>query len=248
MGGLSVVTRALLTGTHLTVHDGFDAEDVEEAADEGCTLISLVPAALARIDPHRFRRILVGGQAPPADRPPHVVATYGLTESGSGVVYDGVPLDGVDVRIAAEGEVELRGPMLLRAYRDGSDPRSADGWLPTGDLGSMEDGVLRVEGRRGDLIITGGENVWPAAVERALLSHPRVADVVVVGRPDPEWGERVVAFVVPVDAGAPPSLDELRAHAKERLHPHAAPTVMEVVAAIPRNAGGKVRRDDLTAG
>lgn len=245
-GGLSVVTRALLTGTPLTVHDGFDAEDVEQAAGEGCTLTSLVPTALARIDPHRFRRILVGGQAPPAHRPPHVIATYGLTETGSGVVYDGVPLDGVEVRIGDDGEVSVRGPMLLREYRDGTDPRSADGWLPTGDLGAMHEGRLHIDGRRDDLIVTGGENVWPVAVERALLSHPAVADVAVVGRADPEWGQRVVAVVVPVNAAAPPSLAVLRAHAKEQVHPHAAPTVLELVAIIPRNPAGKVRRADLT--
>jgi acyl-coenzyme A synthetase/AMP-(fatty) acid ligase len=86
------------------------------------------------------------------------------------------------------------------------------------------------------------------AVERALLSHPGVADVAVVGRPDPDWGEQVVAVVVPADPGAPPSLDALRAHAKARVHPHAAPAALELVAVIPRTAAGKVRRADLTAG
>ena len=98
-----------------------------------------------------------------------------MTETGSGVVYDGVPLDGLEVRVDPDGEIQLRGPMLLRAYRDGEDPKDADGWLATGDLGAVVGGLLEVHGRRGDLIITGGENVWPDAVEARLALHPAVS-------------------------------------------------------------------------
>jgi O-succinylbenzoic acid--CoA ligase len=241
VGGLSVVTRALLTGTPCTVHERFDAAAVAQAATDGATRTSLVPTALARIDPSAFRTILVGGQAPPTDRPENVIATYGLTESGSGIAYEGVPLDGVEVRVV-DGEIHVRGPMLLRAYRDGDDPKDADGWLATGDAGAFDGGRLTVHGRIRDLIITGGENVWPTAVERVLATHPAVAEVLVVGRPDPEWGQRVVAVVVPSGSVAPPSLDELRAHAKEALPAFAAPTVLELVAALPRTATGKARR------
>ncbi len=97
--------------------------------------------------------------------------------------------------------------MLLRAYRDGTVPLDADGWFATGDAGAIgADGRLVVHGRLSDLIISGGENVWPAAVEAVLRRHPGVAEVAVAGRPDPEWGERVVAWVVPVDAGGAPDL------------------------------------------
>jgi O-succinylbenzoic acid--CoA ligase len=245
VGGLSVVTRALLTGTPLTVHDRFDAAATARAAGEGCTLTSLVPTALTRVDPGLFRVILLGGQAPPADRPRHVVATYGMTETGSGIVYDGLPLDGVELRIEPDGEIHVRAPMLLRTYRDGTDPKLPDGWFPTGDVGSLEDGELRVHGRRGDLIITGGENVWPTAVERVLATHPQVAEVSVVGRADPEWGQRVVAVVVPRDRSRPPTLDDLRAWAKQQLPAFAAPTGLDLVTALPRTAIGKVRRGDL---
>ncbi len=119
-----------------------------------------------------------------------------MTETGSGVVYDGVPLDGVEVRIAA-GEVHVRCPMLFRCYRDGTSPL-VDGWFATGDGGRLDaDGKLVVDGRIGELIITGGENVWPQAVEAVLSDHPAVRDVAVAGRPDAEWGETVVAYVVP---------------------------------------------------
>jgi O-succinylbenzoic acid--CoA ligase len=245
VGGLSVVTRALRSGTPLVVHDAFDAAAVERAADEGCTRTSLVPTALARIDPSRWRTILVGGQAAPPERPANVVATYGMTETGSGIAYDGRPLDGVEIRTTPDGEVQVRGPMLLRAYRDGTDPRTSDGWLPTGDIGTFEDGMLSVAGRRGDLIITGGENVWPIAVERALSDHPAVAEVAVVGRSDPEWGQLVVAVVVPRDPAMPPALDELRTHAKERLPAYAAPRALELRRELPRTALGKVRRREL---
>jgi len=241
VGGLSVVTRALATGTPCTVHDTFDAAAVVQAASAGCTRTSLVPTALARIDPSAFRTILVGGQAPPPDRPPNVVATYGMTETGSGVAYDGVPLDGVEIRIV-DGEIQVRGPMLLRAYRSGEDPKDADGWLPTGDAGSFEGGRLTVQGRLGDLIITGGENVWPVAVERALSTHPGVAEVLVVGRPDPEWGQQVVAVVVPRDPASPPTLAELRDHTKATLPAYAAPKQLDLVGTLPRTVGGKLRR------
>jgi o-succinylbenzoate---CoA ligase len=246
VGGLSVVTRALVTGTPLVVHDHFDAAAVEEAARNSCTVTSLVPLTLARIDPSGFRAILIGGQAAPEDRPPHVVVTYGLTETGSGVVYDGRPIEGVEVRIADDGEIHLRGPMLLRAYRDGHDPKDTDGWLPTGDLGRLHpDSTLHVDGRRGDLIITGGENVWPTAVERVLLLHPGVAEAAIVGLPDPEWGQRIVALVVSAP-GPPPTLDALRALVKEHLPAYAAPKDLELVPTLPRTASGKVRRDRLS--
>lgn len=246
VGGLSVVTRALRTGTPLEVHPGFAADAVVDAARRGATHVSLVATALARIDPTVFERIVLGGSAPPPDRPANAVATYGMTETGSGVVYDGVPLDGVEVRVV-DGELQLRGPMLLRAYRDGTDPRTDDGWLPTGDLGAIDPDTGRVQvfGRRGDLIITGGENVWPSPVEAVLERHPAVAEVAVVGRPDPEWGHRVVAVVVPTDPARPPALDELRDLVREELPAWCAPRSLELVTRLPRTALGKVVRADL---
>jgi O-succinylbenzoic acid--CoA ligase len=248
VGGLSVVTRAVVTGTRLTVLPAFDAPAVEAAARAGATLVSLVPTALRRIDPTLFRVIVLGGSRPPAERPGNTVTTYGLTESGSGVVYDGHPLDGVEVRLTDDGEIQLRAPMLLRCYRDGTDPKDPEGWLPTGDVGAWaEDGRLRVHGRRGDLIVTGGENVWPDPVEARLGAHPAVAEVVVAGRDDEEWGQRVVAFVVPRTAASPPALDELRDWVKEELPAWWAPKELVLRPDIPRTALGKPRRDALLA-
>jgi O-succinylbenzoic acid--CoA ligase len=246
VGGLSVVTRALVTGTGLTVHDGFDPAAVEDAGRRGATLVSLVPTALLRIDASLFRTVVLGGSRPPAGMTgANLVTTYGMTETGSGVVYDGVALDGVDLRIV-DGEVHLRGPMLLRCYRDGHDPRTTDGWFPTGDAGALDgDGRLTVAGRRAEMIITGGENVWPQAVEDVLGHHPDVAEVAVAGRPDPEWGQRVVAWVVPTDPSRPPVLSALRAFAAEQLPSYAAPRQLTLVDALPRTALGKIARHRL---
>jgi len=232
VGGLGVVLRSLVTGTPLT----FDPNDAS------ATLVSMVATQLRRTDVSRFRTVVLGGAAPPADLPPNAVVTYGMTETGSGVVYDGVPLDGVSVR-AVDGELHLRGPMLLRAYRSGVDPKDADGWLATGDAGSVsDDGVVRVLGRIGDVIVTGGEKVWPEPVEAVLREVPGVADVAVGGAPDEEWGHRVVARVVPADPSVPPTLEALRDAVKATLPAYAAPKELVLVTSIPRTALGKVRR------
>ncbi|MFP5320326.1 MAG: class I adenylate-forming enzyme family protein [Acidimicrobiia bacterium] len=243
VGGLSVVTRAWRTGTPLEVHDGFDAAAVDDAARRGATHVSLVGTALGRIDATAWERIVLGGSAPPPDRPANSVATYGMTETGSGVVYDGHPIGGVELRID-DGEVLVRGPMVATRYRDGSPVVDEDGWLRTGDLGRLDDGVLTVFGRRGDLIITGGENVHPDPVEQRLRAHPAVADAAVVGRPDAEWGQRVVAVVELAPGAEPPALEELRDWVREVLPAFAAPKELEV-RPLPRTALGKVRRAEV---
>ena len=245
VGGLSVVTRALATGTRLVVHDGFDAGAVEAEARAGATFVSLVATALRRVDPSVFRQIVLGGSHPPDDLPANVVTTYGMTETGSGVVYDGRPLDGVEVRVDPHGEIHLRGAMLLRCYRDGTDPL-ADGWFPTGDLGSLDDaGCLTVLGRRGDMIITGGESVWPSAVEAVLSTHPAVAEVAVAGEPDAEWGQRIIAWIVARDASSPPTLASIRSMAGDFLPMYMAPKEIRLVESLPITSSGKVRRHDL---
>jgi O-succinylbenzoic acid--CoA ligase len=247
VGGLSVITRALHLGTRLTVLAGFDPA---AAMSSGATLASLVPTALARLDARRFRVLLVGGASAPKNLPENVLTTYGMTETGSGVVYSGRPLDGVEVRIDHDGIISLRGPMLLRTYRNGVDPKDHDGWFATGDVGewtgSGEERRLVVHGRRGDMINTGGEKVWPDAVEHVLSQHPSIAEVAIVGLDDPEWGQRVVAVVIPRD-GASPTLESLRETVKDTLPAYCAPRQLELVDAIPRTALGKIRRADLVA-
>lgn len=248
VGGLTVVTRALHTGTALTVLPRPEPGALASAAAGGATLVSLVATALGRVDASAFRTVVLGGAAPPTDLPANVVTTYGATETGSGVVYDGIPLEGVEVR-AVGGELAVRGPMLLRAYLHGADPKDTEGWLRTGDGGDVgPDGRVVVHGRLGEVVVTGAEKVWPDPVEAVLRRHPDVADVAVAGRPDPEWGQRVAAFVVPTDTTAPPSLADLRAWTKASLPAYAAPRQLVLVDALPRTALGKVRRAALTDG
>jgi o-succinylbenzoate---CoA ligase len=285
IGGLAVVTRAILTATPVVVLRSFEAETVEELGRSGrATHVSLVATALHRVDPSVFTCVLLGGSAPPARLPGNVVTTYGMTETGSGVVYDGVPLDDVEIAIREvpaaeidadgprgkygagadaasrgsvsatrqegsrprEGEILVRAPMLLRCYRDGADGRvvGPDGqrsWFATGDAGRLDQrGVLTVSGRLRDVITTGGEKVWPDLVERVLIAHPGVSEVAVWKRADPEWGERVVAWVVP--SGEEPSLEQLREMVTETLAPWAAPKELVIVEDLPRTSAGKVRR------
>lgn len=248
LGGLGVVVRSIVTDTPFDVLDRFDAAIVGLAPRQlGSTLVSLVPTALDRIDPAPFRQVVLGGGPDQADRPPNVVRTYGLTETGGGVVYDGTALADTELDVGEDGSIRLRGPTLARGHRhdDGEVVPLVDGedWLTTGDLGHWdEEGLLVVDGRRSELIITGGENVWPDPVETVLGAHPGVEAVAVVGRTDAEWGQRVVAVVVPRNPGWPPRLEELRNLVRSQLVPFAAPSELVLVDHLPRTALGKVRR------
>jgi O-succinylbenzoic acid--CoA ligase len=226
--------------------------------------VALVATALQRLDPSVFTCVLLGGSKAPDALPPNVVSTYGMTETGSGLVYDGVPLEGVEIALRpterapsgseapdadGEGEILIRAPMLFRCYRGGEDGRvvGPDGtstWFATGDSGGFDSGGrLVVSGRIDDVITTGAEKVWPDLVERVLIAHPAVAEVAVWKRSDPEWGERVVAWVVPSDDA--PSLEELRQIVADTIAPWAAPKELVIVDDLPRTAAGKVRRREL---
>jgi O-succinylbenzoic acid--CoA ligase len=269
VAGLAIVARAWHRGVPLTVHDGFDPDLVDPASGHGATLVSLVPTMLrrlvaARCELRAFRRILVGGGPVPRDLlaqaaalGAHVVTTYGLTETCGGVVHDGHTLDGVDLALgdgdaSREGEIRLRGPMVMRGYHGDPVATAAalrDGWLHTRDLGRLlPDGRLRVLGRSDEVIISGGVNVHPVEVEQVLSRHPLVRDVAVKGAHDPEWGQRVVAFVVPRQPDRPPSLEELRDFARERLAAAKAPRRLVLVDELPRSPGGKLLRRGLPPG
>jgi O-succinylbenzoic acid--CoA ligase len=257
IGGLLVVLRGVLGGAPLLFRGPAELDP-----EAGFPFVSVVPTQLSRaldagVDLGGYRALLVGGGGMDAALGSRLAAagapcvvTYGLTQSCGGVVYDGLPLPGVSVRVGEDGEIQLGGSTLLRGYRDGSSAGlTADGWLPTGDAGRLDgDGRLHVQGRLDDLIVTGGENVWPGDVEAALRSHPSVADCAVFGRPDPSWGQRVVAAVIPRDRGAPPTLEVLRAHVGALLGRHQAPRELLLVDSLPRTALGKVRRAGLGGG
>ncbi len=257
IGGLLVLCRHVLLGAPITFRRRLTAAAVAGLPDVRFT--SLVPTQLVRLleagaNLGRFRAILVGGSGMGtklAIRAEHsgaaVVPTYGMTETCGGVVYAGRPLAGVEVRAAHSGELLVRGPTLMRGYR--FDPAATaavfapDGWLRTGDGGAIaDDGSIRVFGRLADVIVSGGEKIWPAEVEAALAGHSEVAAVMVSAQPDREWGQRVVARVVPRRRGDPPSLESLRAYAAETIARHKLPRELIVVDHLDRTALGKVRR------
>lgn len=244
VGGFGVIARSLLTSTALTAVDGFSVAAFNEASRNGATLVSLVATALQRVDASQYRKILVGGSSAPTDLPPNCVTTYGMTETGGGVVYNGRALEGVLIDIR-DGIIHLKAPMLLRSYRDGNSPLSPDGWLATGDMGSFTaDGRLHVDGRQGDLIITGGENVWPEQVENVIAKHPDVEQCCVAGVPDPEWGHAVTAWIVP-SPHSQITLAGLRNYVKEILPAFCAPRTVYIVDEIPRTSLGKPQRSLL---
>lgn len=257
VAGLLVLLRSAVTGVAPVIHDGFSVEAV--AAEREVTLVSLVPTMLRRllntgIDLRFIRRVVLGGAAPGSQLLADargagldVVTTYGMTETAGGCVYDGVPLDGVGVRLDGDGRISVAGPTLFDGYRLREDLTAASldgGWFRTDDLGRWgADGRLEVLGRSDDVIITGGENVHAGAVADLLQRHPSVAEAAVAGRPDPEWGARVVAFVVP--RGAEPTLEELRNFVREHAPAPAAPRDLVILADLPRLPSGKVDRAAL---
>jgi len=263
IAGLGIAMRSVIYGTTAVLHDGFDVDRVAAALErDEISVVSLVTTMLTRLleagaDLSGPRAILVGGGPVPEEpleealgRGATVVQTYGLTETCSQVTTlapaearrklgsAGRPLLTTHLRIV-DGEILVQGPTVAPGRAD------ADGWLHTGDLGRIdEEGFLYVEDRIDDLIVSGGENVVPAEVEKVLLRHPDVADAAVVGREDPEWQQAVTAIVV-LEDGSEASPDDLRRHCAESLAGFKVPKLVELAAALPRTPSGKLMRRAL---
>ncbi len=257
VGGLMVVLRStLMATTAVLAPPPFDPAAIgERMREHEVTVASLVPAQLQRLldadvpKPPALRRVLLGGGPMPhallararaAGYP--VCPSYGLTQACSTVTVGepgdvethGKPLPGVGVAITADGEILVSGATV-----------NVLGSLHTGDLGRIgPDGRLTVIGRKGDVIITGGENVVPAEVEAVLAEHPDVAESAVFARPHPLWGEAVTALVV-AKPGTGLTQAALRGHCLERLAAFKVPKAFELTDELPKTSSGKVRRADL---
>jgi O-succinylbenzoic acid--CoA ligase len=249
VGGLSILLRSAIYGTTAVVHERFETDRVLAAlrSPDGPTVVSLVPTTLARLldagleRPPALRWALLGG----APLPPALLAraraagvpvapTYGLTEACSQVTTFGVPLFCTRVALEPDGEVVVSGPTLSP---------DAGPALRTGDLGAFDaEGRLHIVGRKADTIVTGGENVAPAEVEAVLEAHPAVLEAAVVGRPDPEWGETVVALVRLRSAATPGALDEF---CKARIGGYKRPRRYVFVEELPKSATGKILKAEL---
>jgi len=273
VGGLSIVTRCLAARRAVALAPAFDATLLPQwIARHRVTQLSLVPTMLAMVldahpdwvPPGHLRVLLLGGAAASAgllaraaERRLPIVVTYGCTETCSQVAatpYDrrfdaaacgaGRPLPGVELRVS-EGHIQVRGPMLMAGYL-AQPPLAQGAWFDTGDLGELDaKGFLHLHARRGDLIVTGGENVYPAEVERVLEACPGIHAAAVFGVADETWGQTVAAALV---AGAhPPSDDTLLDHMRTRLAPHKRPRQVCFVPSLPHTAAGKPDRLALPA-
>jgi len=265
VAGVQVLFRSVLAGTTPVLQGEHpDFVSAARAMDGERRYVSLVPTQLNRMlaSPRdvkalrSFDTVLVGGAAVEsslrkraAEAGVHVVATYGMSETCGGCVYDGMPLDGVAVAVGADGRVRIAGPVLFEGY-DGRPDLTAsavrDGWFLTADLGRLDDdGRLEVLGRIDDVIVSGGVKVPAPAVARRLQEHPRVAAAEVLGVADPEWGQRVVAVVVSqagVAARNVPPLDDLRNWVSQTLPRAWAPKQLFRVDEMPLLPNGKVDR------
>jgi o-succinylbenzoate---CoA ligase len=255
VAGLSILMRSAIYGTTVVLHGRYETDAVLEALmseQERITLVSLVPTMLARLLDAGLRRpptlrwaLLGGGPIAPAllhrarDAGVPVAPTYGMTEACSQIATHGWPLPGVEVRLGDGNEILVRGAIVSPGAL------AADGWLYTGDLGAFDERLrLEIIGRKADTIVTGGENVAPAEVEAVLLEHPAVADAAVHARPDPEWGEAVIATVVLMN-GAQVEPEELRAFTAARIASYKVPKAIGFSAQLPRTASGKLLRREL---
>jgi O-succinylbenzoic acid--CoA ligase len=255
VGGLSILLRSTIYATTVVLHERFEVEAVlRELMDprRRITLVSLVPTMLARLldaglsNPPALRWALLGGGPIPALLLARAAAagvpvapTYGMTEACSQIATFGLPLPAVELRIAGDSEILVRGPVVAPgAVAD-------DGWLHTGDLGRLDSGGrLVIVGRAAETIVSGGENVAPAEVEAVLLEHPAVSDAGVFARPDPEWGEAVIARVV-LREGQVASTAVLRDWCAARLARFKVPKAVEFSDELPRTASGKLLRRQL---
>jgi acyl-CoA synthetase (AMP-forming)/AMP-acid ligase II len=231
----------------------------------------------ARVDPDAYASVrdFPGGGS---TKPPHLhdelkkvvpssigtTSGYGMTEApivaqtdidapdSSKATAEGTPTRGVTMILLDSGEIAVKGPQVMRGYVDNSldaEAFTADGFLRTGDLGRFDEhGAIIITGRVKDIIIRKGENVSAKEVEDVLYAHPKVADVAVLGIPDEERGEMVVAFVVPKDPSDPPAIPDVREHCKSvGLMTQKIPERIEVIDVMPRNPSGKVPKHELRA-
>jgi o-succinylbenzoate---CoA ligase len=263
IAGIQVLVRSLVAGAAPVIAGRLDAAAL---AGSGCAHVSIVPTQLRRLlgtagsavsganGPATwagtFKSVLLGGAAAPASLIARareagipVVTTYGMSETCGGCVYGNFPLDGVSVTAGDDGRLRISGPVLFAGYRLRPDLTAAalDGeWFVTSDLGTTAaDGRVTVRGRADDVINTGGEKVVAGEVASVLETCPGVREAVVVGRPDPEWGERVTAVIVPDNSAQPPTLDLLSRHVRERLPRYAAPRELVLLDALPMLTSGK---------
>ena len=271
VSGLSILLRSLYNGTAVTILPKYDEAQVLKLIEsENINMMSLVPTILTQLEPsiihHNLRVILLGGEFIPMalidaceKKSLPIYKTYGMTETFSqSVTFSvldyphkrdsvGKPLPGMQVRIDnpdadGVGEIHLTGPMVMTGY---IDKEPIDGDLNTDDIGYVdEDGFVYILNRRKDLIISGGENIYPKELEDLVYTLPSVKECAVVPVPDPKWGQ-VPALFVAFHDGESMTADEIVSFMTKSLAKYKVPKYVNILSALPRNGTGKIVRNEL---
>ena len=271
VSGLSILLRSLYNGTAVTILPKYDEAQVLKLIEsENINMMSLVPTILTQLEPsishHKLRVILLGGEFIPMalidaceKKSLPIYKTYGMTETFSqSVTFSvldyphkrdsvGKPLPGMQVRIDKPdadgvGEIHLTGPMVMTGY---IDKEPIDGDLNTDDIGYVdEDGFVYILNRRKDLIISGGENIYPKELEDLVYTLPSVKECAVVPVPDPKWGQ-VPALFVAFHDGESMTADEIVSFMTKSLAKYKVPKYVKILPALPRNGTGKIVRNEL---
>ena len=271
VSGLSILMRSLYNGTAVTILPKYDEAQVLKLIEsENINMMSLVPTILTQLEPsithHKLRVILLGGEFIPMalidaceKKSLPIYKTYGMTETFSqSVTFSvldyphkrdsvGKPLPGMQVRIDnpdadGVGEIHLTGPMVMTGY---IDKEPIDGDLNTDDIGYVdEDGFVYILNRRKDLIISGGENIYPKELEDLVCTLPSVKECAVVPVPDPKWGQ-VPALFVAFHDGESMTADEIVSFMTKSLAKYKVPKYVKILPALPRNGTGKIVRNEL---
>ena len=271
VSGLSILLRSLYNGTAVTILPKYDKAQVLKLIEsENINMMSLVPTILTQLEPsiihHNLRVILLGGEFIPMalidaceKKSLPIYKTYGMTETFSqSVTFSvldyphkrdsvGKPLPGMQVRIDKPdadgvGEIHLTGPMVMTGY---IDKEPIDGDLNTDDIGYVdEDGFVYILNRRKDLIISGGENIYPKELEDLVYTLPSVKECAVVPVPDPKWGQ-VPALFVAFHDGESMTADEILSFMTKSLAKYKVPKYVKILSALPRNGTGKIVRNEL---
>lgn len=271
VSGLSILMRSLYNGTAVTILPKYDKAQVLKLIEsENINMMSLVPTILTQLEPsiihHNLRVILLGGEFIPMalidaceKKSLPIYKTYGMTETFSqSVTFSvldyphkrdsvGKPLPGMQVRIDKPdadgvGEIHLTGPMVMTGY---IDKEPIDGDLNTDDIGYVdEDGFVYILNRRKDLIISGGENIYPKELEDLVYTLPSVKECAVVPVPDPKWGQ-VPALFVAFHDGESMTADEIVSFMTKSLAKYKVPKYVKILPALPRNGTGKIVRNEL---
>jgi O-succinylbenzoic acid--CoA ligase len=254
IGGLGVVLRSMFENFEVAILEKPDPKRINDLNREGFNLISLVITILSKIDISHFKAVVLGGMAEPEKTQDNVFATYGLTETGGGVVYNGQTLNKVSIRIDKDSSlISVKTPTLFRGYRSlfnetlhvyeisaqGIEPELTDGYFQTSDCGFFDNDRLKILGRTDDVINTGGEKIWPGTIESEISAIEGIIEVAVVPVADVKWGHKIVAAITK-QPQSKITVTEIANVIRDSLSDWAVPKEIKFVQELPKTSIGKI--------